>query len=85
MIGRLMYAMTATRPNITYAFGVFSLYSHDPSYEHMVALKQVFRYLYGTNDLHPDFGGALAGALGGAGEGTLGSYVDSDYAGRPDD
>jgi hypothetical protein len=63
MIGRLMYAMTATRPNIAYAIGVLSRYNHDPSNEHMVAFKRVFRYLNGTKDWRLRFGGALGGAM----------------------
>ena len=52
----------------------------------MVALKRVFRYLNGTKDWRLRFGGALgAGALAGEGEGALGCFVDSDYAGCPDD
>ena len=98
MIGSLMYAMTAIRPNIAYAIAVLSRYNHDPSNEHMVALEHVFRYLNGTKDWRLGFGGALRGALGGAlgealgesilggeGEGALRCYVDSDYAGCPDD
>jgi len=50
MMGSPMYAMTATRPDIAYAIGVPSRYNHDPSNEHMVALKHVFRYLNGTKD-----------------------------------
>jgi hypothetical protein len=50
MIRSLMYAMTATRPDIAYAIGVLSRYNHDPSNKHMVALKRVFRYLNGTMD-----------------------------------
>jgi len=50
MIGSVMYAMTATQPDITYAIGVLRRYNHDPSNEHMVALTRVFRYLNGTKD-----------------------------------
>jgi hypothetical protein len=50
MIGSLMYAMTATRPDIAYAIGVLSRYNHDPSNEHMVALKWVFQNLNSTKD-----------------------------------
>jgi len=50
MIGSLMYAMTATRPDIAYAIGVLSRYNHDLSNEHMVALKCVFRYLNDTKN-----------------------------------
>jgi hypothetical protein len=84
MIGSLMYAMTATRPDIVYAIRVLTRYNHDPSNEHMVALKRVFRYLNGTKDWHLRFGGALGGGLGGEAEGALRWYVDSDYAGCPD-
>jgi hypothetical protein len=75
MMGSLMYAMTATRPDIAYVIGVLSRYNHDPSNEHMVALKRMFRYLNCTKDWHLRFGG----------EGALRCYVDSDYAGCPDD
>jgi hypothetical protein len=90
MIGSLLYSMTATRPDITYAIGVLSRYNHDPSNEHMVALKRIFRYVNGTKDWQLLFGGALGGALGertlgGEGDGALGCCVDSDYAGCPDD
>jgi len=86
MVGSLMSAMTTTRPDIAYAIGVLSRYNHDPSNEHMVALKHVFRYLNGTKDWCLRFGGALGeGALGGEGEGALRCYVDLDYAGCPDD
>jgi len=78
-----MYRLTATRPDIAYAIGVFSRYNHNPSNEHMVALKRVFRYLNGTKNWRLHFGRALGGAL--EGERALGCYVDSDYAGCPDD
>jgi len=77
MIGSLMYAMTATRPDIAYAIGVLSRYNHDPSNEHMVVLKRVFRYLNGTKNWRLHFGGEA--------EGAPRCYVDSDYAGCPDD
>jgi len=83
MIGSLMYAMTATRPDIAHAIGVLSRYNHHTSNEHRVALKRVMRYLNSTKDWRLRFRGALGGAL--QGEGTLTFYVDSDYAGCPDD
>jgi len=85
MMGSLMYAMTATRPDIAYASRVLSWYNHDPSNEHMIALKRMFRYLNGTKDWRLRFGGVLRGGLGGEPEGALRCYVDSDYAGLPDD
>jgi len=83
MIGSLMYAMTATRPEIAYSISVLSRYNHDPSNEHMVVLKRVCCYLNCTKDWRLRFGGALRGAL--EGESALGCDVDSDYAGCPDD
>jgi hypothetical protein len=43
VIGSLLYAITVTRPDITYAIGVLSWYNHDLSNEHMIALKREFR------------------------------------------
>jgi hypothetical protein len=43
MIGILLQPTIATRPDIAYAIGVLSRYNHDPSNEHVVALKRVFR------------------------------------------
>jgi len=76
MIGSLMYATTATRPDIAYAIGVLSQYNHDPSNKHMTALKRVFRYLNGTKDWRLRSGGEK--------ESALRCYVDSDYTGCPD-
>jgi hypothetical protein len=85
IIASLIYAMTATLSNVAYAIEVLSRYNHDPSNEHMVARKRVFRYVNGTKDWRLRFGGARrARALRGEGEGALGCYVDSDYAGCPD-
>jgi hypothetical protein len=83
MIRSLMYAMTATRPDIAYAIGVLRRDNHDPKNEHMVALKRMFRYLNGTKDWRLRVVGALGGAL--EGDSTLGCYVVSDYAGCLDD
>jgi len=72
MIGSLMYTMTTTRPNIAYAIRVLSRYNHDPSNEHMLALKRVFRYLNGRKDWRVLFGGALGeSTLGGEAAGAL--------------
>jgi hypothetical protein len=86
MIGSLMYRMTATRPDISYAIGVHSRYNHDLSDAPMIALKRVFRYLNGTKDWRLHSRGALGGAfgestLGGEEEGALQCYIDSEYAG----
>jgi len=89
-IGSLIYAMTATHPDIEYGIRVLSWNNHVPSNEPMVALKRVFRYSNGTKDWRLRVGGALGGVLaestlGGEGEGALICYVVSDYAWCPDD
>jgi hypothetical protein len=50
MIGSLMYAMTATCPDIEYVIGVLSRYNYDPSNEHTLAIKPVFPYLNDKKD-----------------------------------
>jgi len=88
MIRSHIYAMITTRPDIAYGIGVLSRYNHDPINEHMVALKRVFRYLNDTKDWCLRSGGALGGVLGESTlewESALRCYVDSDYAGCPDD
>jgi hypothetical protein len=77
MIGDLLYAMTATWPDIAYAIGVLSRYTHDARKGHMVAPKNMFRYVKGPKDWRLCSGGAL----GGDGVDTHGWYLDSDYAG----
>ncbi|KAM2709368.1 hypothetical protein EV2_047063 [Malus domestica] len=50
MIGSLMYIANKTRPDIAYAVGRLSRYTHNPSKEHWNALRRVFKYLRGTMD-----------------------------------
>ena len=86
MLESRMYAMTAIRPNIAYDIGVPSRYNHNPSNEHMIAVKRVFQYLNCTKDWHLCVRGARSErALRGEGEGALRCYVDLDHAGYPDD
>ena len=46
-----MYAMTGTRPDIAFAVGKLSQYSHDPANRHRITLDRVLRYLHGTSKL----------------------------------
>ncbi|GKA85045.1 zinc finger, CCHC-type containing protein [Tanacetum coccineum] len=48
VIGCLMYAMTSTRPYITYAVGRLSRFTSNPSRQHWQAITRVFKYLKGT-------------------------------------
>ncbi|KAI3745197.1 hypothetical protein L1987_58304 [Smallanthus sonchifolius] len=49
-IGSLMYAMISTRPDIAFAVGKLSRYTHNPGSNHWRAINRVFRYLKGTMD-----------------------------------
>ncbi|GKF98114.1 zinc finger, CCHC-type containing protein [Tanacetum coccineum] len=44
-IGYLMYAMTSSRPDISYAVGKLSRFTSNPSNHHWEAITRVFRYL----------------------------------------
>ncbi|GJZ37537.1 zinc finger, CCHC-type containing protein [Tanacetum coccineum] len=47
-IGGVMYAMTSTRPDITYAVGRLSRFTSNPSRQHWKAITRVFKYLRST-------------------------------------
>ena len=49
-IGCLIYAMTSTRPDITFAVGKLSQYTSNPSKFHWHAIHQVLKYLKKTQD-----------------------------------
>ena len=49
-VGSLMYAMMCTRPDICFAVGMVSRYQSDPSEEHWIAVKYIFKYLRRTRD-----------------------------------
>ena len=75
-IGSLMYAMVATRPDISHVVGVVSRFMHNPDRSHWNAVKHVFRYLAGTKDHDILFGpNSTLGVVG---------YTDSDFAGCVD-
>src|SRR5438552_9913207 len=66
-----MYAMMETRPDITFVVSTLSIYASNPSNEHWAALKRVFRYLNGTQNLGIVYS-----------KGSLLGYTDSDWAGN---
>lgn len=49
-IGKLMYAATSTRLDISYAVGHLSRYLDNPSDDHWNAVKRILRYLKGTQN-----------------------------------
>ncbi len=51
IVGSLMYAATATRPDISFAVGVLSRFCSKPTTAHLTAAKRVLHYLKGSPDL----------------------------------
>ena len=51
MVGSLLYAAIATRPDIAQAVGVVSKFCASPTEAHLTAAKRILRYLKGTADL----------------------------------
>ena len=47
-VGSLLYLSTATRPDITYAVSNVAKFSANPTKQHWIAVKRIFRYLKGT-------------------------------------
>ena len=49
IIGSLIYLMTCTRPDLSYAVGKLSQYLSEPRQQHWVAAKHILKYLRGTS------------------------------------
>ena len=77
MVGSLLYAAVATRPDISQAVGVVCKFSLKPSEAHLTAVKRILRYLKGTVDIVLKYKKAESVGLIG--------YSDADYAGDLDD
>ena len=76
MVGSLLYAAIATRPDIAQAVGVVSKFSSKPNEAHLTAVKRILRYLKGTGDLALKYEKS---------KGVLVGYSDADWAGDMDD
>lgn len=49
-VGSLMYAMTATRPDLAFAIGKYSQFCHLPTARNCAGLQRVFPYLQGSKN-----------------------------------
>jgi hypothetical protein len=58
-VGKLMYGMLGTRPDLAYAVSTLSKFNHGPIMDHHSALKRVFRYLKQTATLGILYDGSL--------------------------
>ena len=77
IVGSLLYAAIATRPDIAQAVGAVSKFSSSPTEAHLTAAKQILRYLKGTANYGIKYQKSDSGNLIG--------YSDADWAGDCDD
>ena len=77
MVGSLLYAAIATRPDISQAVGAASKYCSNPSEAHLTAVKRILRYLKETINFGLKYKKSESG--------TLVGYSDADFAGDLDD
>ena len=72
IIGSILYIMSGTRPDITYAVTKLGQFSVNPSSDHMSKAKYILRYLNSTRNYSMVFDGSHdAGLI---------AYTDSDWA-----
>ena len=72
IIGSLIYLMTCTRPDLSYAVGKLSQYLSEPRQQHWVAAKHILKYLRGTS--HYELRYQTSEELG------ILAYSDADWA-----
>ena len=77
MVGSLLYAAIATRPDIAQAVGVVSKFCANPTQNHLTAAKRILRYLKATAYLGLSYKKCA--------DGNLIGYSDADWAGDIDD
>ena len=76
-VGSLLYLLTRTRPDISFAVSNVAKYCSDPSKEHWIAVKRILRYLKGSTHL-----GLLYTKQGPT---EVIGYSDADWGGDKDD
>jgi hypothetical protein len=84
MLGSLMYAAVATRPDIAYAVNTLARYQENPGPAHFTALKRIFAYLHATANYCLTFdamgtASPLAGYVDADGHSTEGRHAVSGY------
>ncbi|KAM4577057.1 uncharacterized protein PAE49_006958 [Odontesthes bonariensis] len=77
IVGSLLYAAMATRPDIAQAVSAVSKFNAEPNTAHMTAVKRILRYLKGTTNLALEYQRSESG--------TLVGFSDADWAGDQDD
>jgi hypothetical protein len=82
IVGSLMHAALAMRPDISYAVDALCQYNSRPFTSHMTAAKRVLQYLKATADFRLHFNGNGNVNGNGNGNGNYGvvGFTDSDWA-----
>ena len=81
LIGKLMYLVCGTRPNIAFAVRQLGKHNADPKKGHLKAVKRVVRYLKGIMQMGLIFGQTLINPP----PYDLTGYADSNFVGNPAD
>ena len=77
MVGSLLYASIATRPDIAQAVEAVSKFNSCPTEAHLTAVKRIFRYLKGSINLGIKYERSADNRLVG--------FSDADWAGDMDE
>ena len=80
MIGSLLYAAVATRPDISQAVGALSKFSSAPTEVHLTAVKRVLRYLKGTISLSLQYKHTVNSEIVGFSDADWASDIDSRHS-----
>ncbi|GJW58536.1 ribonuclease H-like domain-containing protein [Tanacetum coccineum] len=75
IIAGSLQSLTFTRPDLSYAVKLVSLFMHDPQEHHLAAPKRILRYVRATLDYELQLFSASSLSLVG--------YSDADWAGCP--
>ena len=82
IVGKLMYAMVGTRPDLAYALSVLGRFAAAPDTFHLAMAKRVLGYVKSTITLKLHFPNRKSGDTSSVP--LLRGYVDSDYANSDD-
>jgi hypothetical protein len=83
-LGKLMYLMTGTRPDISFSVSLLSRFSSCPKEKHWRCLKHLMKYLNSTGNYYLKYSQCDSILLNQSGLNLIG-YSDADYASNLDD
>ena len=80
VVSSLMYLVTFTQPDISFAIGLLSRFVNQPSNKHVGAVRRVLRYLASTLN----YGLTYQRRYGSTSQIVIDVFSDSDWGGDPD-